>query len=494
MRKALLLCLLLASNFIYSQDEAWEKFAKKNKDVLGLNAIVADKSYYSQAILEFLIVKQIIEKAGENVFDIPNSDPQSKRLANIAIPAEKEKIINLKGKHIIRLFDSKPSQNKTLSNAITDSLGVAPCEIVVPKTIQDLKSGFQFRHYLFKGDNKTALQAFGIINNEIKTSDLYVVIDYLQFQDCNCTGLPKIRYAVGVRSEFKISGIELNKGNEENSLSIEKLAARVEFGQIKVDISMKTIGITGKSARLNIPVNTSFDVQTYGEYTKVIDFIRNSIDEQDITKVMTQPELIPVMDEYRTSVSDINTAVFKELKIIQKKYIKELSDTSSDYIDPMASSIEKIIKESLIEEIDHKNNKRKTLYGIDKKVNDLNRYLAILQYTYSPSNFEQQVNTKLREENKLDLGGGTVSSIQELYSDGFKLLENKKFPEALAKFREVYKVKPTYGNADEIIDFIEQKINGSITEDQLFETIIKNNLWLAPGGTEEKLNKARSGK
>jgi hypothetical protein len=64
MRKSLLLCLMLVSQFIYSQDEAWEKFARKNKDVLGLNAIVADKSYYSQAILEFLIVKQIIEKNG----------------------------------------------------------------------------------------------------------------------------------------------------------------------------------------------------------------------------------------------------------------------------------------------------------------------------------------------------------------------------------------------------------------------------------------------
>lgn len=492
MIKYLLLCFVLVFQGIYAQDEAWEKFARKNKDVLGLNAIVADKNYYSQAILEFLIVKQIIEKTGESVFDIPSDDPQSKRLLEIAKPLDKEKILNTKGKHIIRLFDSKPSPNKTLSNAITDSLGVAPCEIVVPKSIHDLKSGFQFRHYLFKGDNKTALQAFGIINNELKRSDLYVVIDYLQFQDCNCTGLPKIRYAVGLRSEFKISGIELNKGNKENSLSIEKLAARVEFGQIKVDISMKTIGITGPKARLNIPVNTSFDVQTYGEYTKVIDFIRNSIDAKD--SVYTQPELIPVMDEYRTSVSDINTAVFKELKIIQKKYIKEVSDASKDNNDPVADSIEKIIKESLKEEIEHKNNKRKTLYGIDEKVNNLNRYLAILNYTYSPSNFEEKINTKLIEENKVDLAGGTVSSIQDLYSDGFDLLEQKKFAEALAKFKEVYTLKPTYGNADEIIKVLEQKKNGSISEDQLFDSIIKDKLWLAPGGTKAQLTKAKSGK
>jgi len=492
MVKYLLISFLFIFQCTYGQDEAWEKFARKNKDVLGLNAIVADKNYYSQAILEFLIVKQIIEKTGESVFDIPSDDPQSKRLLEIAKPLDKEKILNTKGKHIIKLFDSKPSPNKTLSNAITDSLGVAPCEIVVPKSIHDLKSGFQFRHYLFKGDNKTALQAFGIINNELKRSDLYVVIDYLQFQDCNCTGLPKIRYAVGLRSEFKISGIELNKGNKENSLSIEKLAARVEFGQIKVDISMKTIGITGPKARLNIPVNTSFDVQTYGEYTKVIDFIRNSIDAKD--SVYTQPELIPVMDEYRTSVSDINTAVFKELKIIQKKYIKEVSDASKDNNDPVADSIEKIIKESLKEEIEHKNNKRKTLYGIDEKVNNLNRYLAILRYTYSPSNFEEKINNKLKEENRVDLVGGAVSTIQDLYSDGFDLLEQKKFTEALAKFKEVYTLKPTYGNADEIIKVLEQKKNGSISEDQLFDSIIEDKLWLAPGGTKAKLTKAKSGK
>ncbi len=492
MVKYLLISFLFTFQCIYGQDEAWGKFARKNKDVLGLNAIVADKNYYSQAILEFLIVKQIIEKTGESVFDIPTDDPQSKRLI-VMNPLEKEKILNTKGKHIIKLFDSKPSPNKTLNNAITDSLGVAPCEIVVPKSIHDLKSGFQFRHYLFKADNKTALQAFGIINNELKKSDLYVVVDYLQFQDFNCTGLPKIRYAVGLRSEFKISGIELNKENKENSLSIEKLAARVEFGQIKVDISMKTIGITGRKARLNIPVNTSFDVQTYGEYTKVIDFIRNSIDAKD--SVYTQPELIPVMDEYRTSVSDINTAVFEELKIIQKKYIKEISDAAkASNDDKIANSIEEIIKGSLNEEIKHKDNKRRTLYRIDEKVNNLNRYLAILRYTYSPSNFEEKINDKLKEENRVDLVGGAVSTIQDLYSDGFNLLEQKKFKEALAKFKEVYTLKPTYGNADEIIKVLEQKINESISEDQLFDSIIKDKLWLAPGGTKAKLIKTKSSK
>lgn len=479
---------------IYAQDEAWEKFARKNKDVLGLNAIVADKNYYSQAILEFLIVKQIIEKTGEHVFDIPSDDPKNKSLLANAQAADKKKILDRNGKHIIRLFNNKPSQNETLRSAITDSLGVAPCEIVVPKNIRDLKSGFQFRHYLFKGDNKTALQAFGIINNEIKTSDLYVVIDYLQFQDCNCTGLPKIRYAVGLRSEFKISGLELNKGNKENSLSIEKLAARVEFGQIKVDISMKTIGITGPKARLNIPANTSFDVQTYGEYTKVIDFIRNSIDEQDTTKVETQPELIPVMDEYRTSVSDINTAVFKELKIIQKKYTKELSDAPKDRNDPVADSIEKIIKESLKEEIVLKDEKRHTLYDIDRKVNNLKRYRWILEYTSSPRNFEQKVNDKIKEENTVKLPGETVSSIQGLYSDGFKMLEEKKFEEALDRFKQVYKLKPTYGNADEIIKLIVEHLNESISDDQLFESIIKDNLWLAPVGTKAKLTQAKSKK
>lgn len=486
MEKYLVVCLLLFQG-VFAQSEAWGKFSKKNKDVLGLNAIVADKNYYSQAILEFLLVKQIIEKSGESMFDIPNNNPKAKWLYSKTVSNLQKDTLQKYGKHIIKLFDKKIYQNQTLTNAITDELGVAPCEIIVPKSIHDLKSGFQFRHYLFKGDNKTALQAFGIINNEIKKSDLYVVIDYLQFEDCNCTGLPKIRYAVGLRSEFKISGIELNKDNNENSLSIEKLAARVEFGQIKVDISMKTIGITGSKARLNIPVNTSFDVQTYGEYTKVIDFIRNSIDSKD--SIYTQPELIPVMDEYRTSVSDINTAVFQELKIIQKKYKKEVEESSNPNKDTIIDSIQNIINKSLKEEITHKDKKRKNLYDIDEKVNNLKRYLAILEYTYAPNSFEEKVNTKIKDEQaQIEKG---QNNIETLYSVGFDKLAEKKYDEALNKFKEVYNLKPTYANADEIIKAIEERNNKNISDDKLLEDIIKNYMWKAPSGAKDKLEKAK---
>ncbi len=484
MKARLLLLFVLLIQVLYSQNEDWEKFSKKNKSILGLNAIVADKNYYSQAILEFLIVKQIIAKTGKDTFDIPKTSPIYRRMYNQAKGPAKEKIFLDNGKHIIKLFDFGAGNNLSLRNGILDIIGVAPCEIVVPEKVDDLTSGFQFRTYLFRGDNRTALQAFGIINNELKTSDLYNVIDYLQYYDCNCTGLPKIRYAVGIRSEFRISVIELNKDNEENSLSLEKLAAKVEFGKIKVDLSMKTIGITGTKARLNIPVNASFDVKTYSEYKTVIEFIRNSIG--DPTTVHAQPQLIPVMDEYRTSISDINTAVFDELKIIQKKYEKQVSKVSDSITDPEIANIQKIINESLKEEITLKNAKRKTLYDIDKRVNDLSRYLNILNYTYSPNNFKEEVNSKLKEDNDI------IATVEVIYAQGFDALNKKDLKEALNCFTEVYQQRPTYGNADELKNLIKKtddKDPDSIKK--MYDTILKKYMWLAPTGTRDKLVKTK---
>lgn len=449
----------------HAQDDgSLKRFANRNKEILSLNAIVADKTYYSQAILEYQVIKKIIEKHS--------------RLDTIKL---KEINKNIQSEYI------QVSLLPFLTQKQSDSIGLRPCKYILPKRVDDLKSGFQFRHYLFRGENKTALQAFGIINNEFSKNDLYVVIDYMQYQDCGCSELPKIRYAVGVRSEFKISGMSLNKNKdpEINNLNIEKLAANVEFDKLKVDISMKTIGITGKLARLNIPNNTSFNVQAYGEYVKTIDFIRNSIDNDSVT---VQPEIIPVMDEYRTSISDINTSAFDEILEIQnryKKYSKKLDKSDNDEV---TNSINQILKNSLLEEVTEKNNKRVQLTAIEDELRNLERYQSILKFispkdtsikkagNSNPDN--TKTNTTTDKENKFD-----YNSLKGDYNAAINLIPKSKL-EARDSLMKIYKVKDNYGNAYEILNLL---ANEEMTKEKIVDIILQSYKWLLTPDTISNL-------
>jgi hypothetical protein len=461
--KFLLLTLtisILIMNLVRAQNGISDKFSRRNKDILSLNAIVADKSYYSQAILEYQIVKKLIDRYS---------------VTNKVIESSNGKIDEFK--NVVILGNIDPSD--------FDYLGVKPCNYRLPEKIEDLKSGFQFRHYLFKGENKTALEAFGIINNEFSKEDLYVVIDYIQYQDCGCDALPKIRYAVGIRSEFKISGMNLNedknKDSEVKNLNIEKLAANVEFGRLKVDISMKTIGITGKLARLNIPTNTSFNVQTYGEYTKVIDFIRNSIDQSsDTTAIFIQPEIIPVMDEYRTSISEINTAYFDELFEIKKrhkKYSKKLKESEDD---KMGSKIDSILKLSLYQEVVEKNWNREQLTNIDRLMKNLKKYEKILLFVSKPAEFESNKNANLESPSSTS---EIYKSLRDKYNDAIILIYEGKKSDAINRLQEIRTQKHNYGNAYEILNLLSIETD----DKKIFSKIINEYTWLIDIETLNKL-------
>ena len=340
------LFLLFVTNLLLGQTQN-DNFYKKNKDILSLNAIVADKTYYSQAILEYQLVKRIIAKHSS------------------------DSIVNDSTSYLKLFYD--------IGFGAAEVLGVEPCTFKKPISLVDLKSGFQFRHYLFRSNNSTAIRAFGIIDNEIQKNDLFVVIDFIQYQDINCPRIPKIRYGVGMRAEFKISGVDLNKSNDKelNNINVENLAANVQFGRLKVDISIKTIGITGAEARFSIPSNTTFDVQTYGEYKSIINFIRN-IQQDKKRNILIQPEIIPVMDEYRTSISEINTAIFDEMIAIKKKYKKFQKSMSSDD-DAISKYIKTKIDAALTEEVTLIHNKEKELKQIDKYLNNLEKFSMILE-------------------------------------------------------------------------------------------------------------------
>ncbi|MCI3936503.1 transposase [Chryseobacterium aahli] len=464
MRKFLFILSFIFSNLLFGQDEgSLRKFAKKNKDLLSLNAIVADKTYYSQAILEYQIVKKLIDLDSKS--DI----------------IKKDFILKDSKTNDLKVINRLVNQMTVLPNLLQsdyDSIQIKNCKYVIPERIDDLKSGFQFRHYLFRGENTTALQAFGIISNEFSKKDLYVVIDYIQYQDCGCSNLPTVRYAVGIRSEFKISGMTLNKDNDENSknLNIEKLAASVQFDKLKVDISMKTIGITGKPARLNIPTNTSFNVQTYGEYVKVIDFIRNTLDSNEVT---IQPEIIPVMDAYRTSIADINTMAFEELFEIRNRYDEYASKLSKlkkkENYDEISAEISNILQKSLLEEIRSKNEKNIQLTMLDTNLKDLKRYVKIIDFLSL-----NRVSNKIEVKNE-----DKYSTLNEKYNNAISLLINKESEKAKIILEEIFKEKRDYGNVQEILNLIKNGENKPIND-----TILKEFSWLISNDNVQKLKKS----
>lgn len=448
-----LLLILFLIICVQAQDEkSFEKFAKKNKDILSLNAIVADKTYYSQAILEYQLVKRIVDKNGINDTLL------------VRDKIRKTNDFRVRTSLFIRIDPEK-----------FDRFTIKPCQYWIPVKIEDLKSGFQFRHYLFKGSNKTALQAFGIINSEFNKEDLYVVVDYIQYEDCECSDLPKIRYAVGIRSEFRISGMNLNKGKDSkaNTLNIEKLAANVEFDKLKVDISMKTIGITGKLARLNIPNNTSFNVQAYGEYVKTIDFIRNNIDNGTVT---IQPEIIPVMDEYRTSNSDINTSSFDEILEIRKRY-ENYKKKQSKFTDSITVKMDKILENSLREEIEDKDLKRQQLGDIEKYLKNLEKYQKFLEII-SPEVKNDTKNIVTNPNNETV----TYKSLRKDYNDAISLIPTDK-KSAETKLKVIYDLKDDYGNVYEILNLLKSESDVK----KIASNILVNYRWLLSLDTIEKL-------
>jgi hypothetical protein len=285
--------------------------------VFSVNAIQADEAYYTKAVLEYHLVNTVIKKFN------PNGDENSVFISAL---------------------------NKNDSKSI-----VYNCSFDIPKGLKDLKSGFQYRYYLFSSNNTGALQAFGITDVKSDKETQYLVIDYIQFTDFKCTNLPTIRYAVGLRSELKFTKAKTSiditgKGG------LSKLAAQVELGNAEVNFSLKTIGLTGKPARLNIPQGVSFNVTTYKDFQNSIEFLKNGLesaeaidDEQE--KLMVNPEIIPVMDEYRPNAKNSLRALSKEVIELSQakdklKKISRLSLDSKKRIDSLYDlEIERVFKE-----------------------------------------------------------------------------------------------------------------------------------------------------
>lgn len=373
-----------------------DKFSEK-KTVLDFDAIYADNYHYAKAIYEYEAINNILY--GLSKYDSTNNK------ISIFGKIDDETIKDLRDKGIIIFHDT-----------------ISP-----PKKLCDLDAGFQFKHYLFRSNNKAAMHAFGIADTNLSQNILYLITDYLQFKDYNLYKLPTIRYAVGVRAEFRIvdSRGELSlKGI--NSLSA--LSANVETGQLNVNISMKTIGVTGLDSRVSIPKNNNFDVNTYSDYLKVIDFIKTMKDSDTISDkknqndLKFQPQLIPVLDKYRANAEVSLFNNLEKIELIERK-IKKLSivnkspNNKNIYIE-LNKKIDEI-KDSLV---------NKEIENLRSNYNDMldyNKYLNQHSSIKSLMAIEKEIYALLKD--KAD--NATTDVVKNLESNFLNNISNKGFEE-----------------------------------------------------------------
>jgi hypothetical protein len=374
---AIIFCILITScGTNLKTFEKKQKYSDSNS-VLGLNSINADNNYYTKSVLDYLFIKRIID--GNSLKYFGNRNHVEVGSVNDSIKVWKSVLFPQ-----LQYF-YKPTTPEEIQN-IKDlkDLGLKDCTYDIPTSLEDLQSGFQFNHYVFKSSNRAAMQAFGIVDSEVKTQSLYIVTDYLQYLDVNCTEIPTIRYAVGMRAEFRILDVE-SETELKGIGSLAGLAAQVETNQQQVNITVKTIGITGIDSRISIPSNTTFDVKTYSDYESIINFIRN-LKDYDTTytnrgKLNIHPEIIPVMDDYRTTIAHsfhplMETIEVLEAKIkdfekddeIDKNKIKEIRDKINTLkINLLESEVEQLIEN------------RSRLIKSDSIVNDYSNILKIIE-------------------------------------------------------------------------------------------------------------------
>lgn len=334
--------------FSFSSCNSLKEIQKKNEtSVFTPDALNADQNYFTKAVLEYHLVNAILKKYGKIISDTIDPDDPSKIL-NDSI-----NIMSLNYPNVDNLIDT------------------VRCKYKIPQVLSDLNSGFQYRYYLFSGKSVASMQAFGItdINTDIERQ--YLIIDYLQYKDCKCSNLPDIRYAVGLRSELKISNS--SSDIDFNGIgSLANLAAKVQLGQTEVNFSLKTIGLTGYESRFNIPQGVSFDVTTYKDFQNAIEFLKEKLDDSDTTLII-HPEIIPIMDDYRPNFKNTVYGLTEEIISLSKMKSKIKKNNEIDSLN----------KSKLIAHIDNEISNlidnRTELDDINDRLWQISRYYKLIQ-------------------------------------------------------------------------------------------------------------------
>lgn len=375
-----------ATNHNLKNFENKEKFSE-NTSVLGLNSVSADHNYYTKAILDHLLVKKIIDGNSINYFGMPEQLPAMPVIDSLLV---RKMVIFPK----LQSDFEQEYNSETINNL--QNLGIKDCTYDLPKNLNDLKSGLLFNSYTFRSSNRAAMQAFGIVNSAAKEKTLYIITDYLQFQDINCSGIPIIRYAVGMRAVFRILGIQ-SESELADIGSLASLAAQVENKKQQVNITIKTIGITGIDSRLTIPSNASFDVKTFSDYEKTIDFIRNlKYFKKGNDNLIISPQIIPVMDEYRTTLDHSLYPLLESIELLELKLseLKGEENISEEY-KIMKKSINNLKLELLGTEVNKLVKSRIKLIESDGIINNYQDVIQLIEVLNNKKISDDELKEKL---------------------------------------------------------------------------------------------------
>jgi hypothetical protein len=397
-----ILCMLILPVFLLS---VRPPKASKTRSLLSTNdkVIVGDNQYYLRAVLEYYLAKALIAKFG---IIYPSQDPNypmegfdTKK--KTSLPAT---VHHSDTTHNIMAISFDPRDHTGTIEQNNESLKIPyrTCRYKIPKTLADLTSGLTFRYYRFNGSMKASMQAFGIASSGVDTDTDFIVIDYLQYKDCVCDGLPPIRYAAGLRTELKF--VKLSSRTEFNSIgSMPQIAAQVQLGQTKVTFSMKSIGLTGPAVRFNIPSEMDFNVVSYREFQNAIEFLRGLEIEEKVpeNKLKVDPVMIPVLDDFRTDFESSLYDMVREIrkliklrKIVGKKigFNKKKNYCDSATYDPV------------------KCNYQREIHLIDKQINTY-----VLQREYC-----QQVDSTIGTMSRYDPLIKLLQKTDSTASEGFK--------------------------------------------------------------------------
>ncbi|SDI52800.1 hypothetical protein [Chryseobacterium jejuense] len=367
---------LLILIILLNSCSAYDNSFTKNKAVMENDVIYADDYYYSQAVNEYDAVKNIL-------FGLSTRDQNN--------------AISLMGKILENGVSAKEELLKK---------GFINCIFIEPSKLKDLDAGFQFKQYFFTSNNRAALNAFGIANVSASKKLSYLVIDYLQYKDIMCYKLPTIRYAVGIRAEFTIHDSNIIfKGNGIGSLA--QLAMDVESNKKKVDISIKTIGITGLQSRVPLPENNNFDISTFADFKAVLTFIKTMKDGDAEGEITFAPQIIPVLDKYRSNLESSVYANIEKIDLLKKSIENAKLDEEEEWKREVIKNLKDASKELYNLEVTRIRNNKERLVNYSKFIQDNSSVNSLIRLDSVATNiFKKPVNDT--KPNEKDIIGAAI--------------------------------------------------------------------------------------
>ncbi|MFN8395514.1 MAG: hypothetical protein U0176_12805 [Bacteroidia bacterium] len=161
------------------------------------------------------------------------------------------------------------------------------CAFPLPLGVSDLTTGFEFKYNLLSSDASGSIQVLGFGGGNYSRKAVHVVIEFMQKRSFNCEK-DTVTFGAGL---IALLSIERQSGKIDVT-NLPQVAASVTLGKLKASYSLRTIGITGPVALQVLPTNFEFDTDSYKEFYKVMDLVKN-LYESDPAKLNITPQLLP---------------------------------------------------------------------------------------------------------------------------------------------------------------------------------------------------------